>query len=409
MPPRSGCALLDLRALNRVVAFSRELGYVTIEPGVTFEQLAAFMRTRMPDFVPPLLPIPQASVIGNTAERGMPGSFGGLADACALEVVLPTGEVIRTGLARFSGAAAAPVHRFGIGPSLDGLFTQSNLGVITEMTIWVRPKAPLIEEAVFGVSQAHAAAFVDGLRELVLRGVVGELVFANAHRQIATSIQFPWWTGRRPPLGRRDLRELQARAGVPDWTARAQLSLESREHAAAKRRRIRRSLSKICKIQFGLFPPPASIDAAYWRKRTPVPAHPDPDADRVGLFLVNPIIPFKGDDFARAVRLITKVLHRHRFDPILAVRGGGSLGPRCLVIVVFIAWDRDVHGEDGSAMRCYRELSRALQRAGYLPLREAGPARVRKAPSSSSYRALLTALRRTIDPAGILTPSRYEV
>jgi hypothetical protein len=77
---------------------------------------------------------------------------------CGLEVVLPTGELMRTGM----GALPQPPERggrhpgrldeepgnrcwqlfpYGFGPYNDGLFSQSNLGIVTKMGIWV--SAPL--------------------------------------------------------------------------------------------------------------------------------------------------------------------------------------------------------------------------------------------------------------------------
>jgi 4-cresol dehydrogenase (hydroxylating) len=46
MPSASGCVLMDLRRMDRIVDFSEELGYVTVEPGVTQAQLYAFLQDR---------------------------------------------------------------------------------------------------------------------------------------------------------------------------------------------------------------------------------------------------------------------------------------------------------------------------------------------------------------------------
>lgn len=73
-----------------------------------------------------------------------------------MEVVMPTGELVRTGM----GALPHPESRggseskkpetqpwnptaalfpYGFGPYLDGLFTQSNLGVVTKIGMWLMP------------------------------------------------------------------------------------------------------------------------------------------------------------------------------------------------------------------------------------------------------------------------------
>lgn len=72
---------------------------------------------------------------------------------CGLEVVLPNGELMRTGM----GAMPQPKEKgqpntrldeepgnkcwqlfpYGFGPYNDGLFSQSNLGIVTKLGIWV--------------------------------------------------------------------------------------------------------------------------------------------------------------------------------------------------------------------------------------------------------------------------------
>lgn len=72
---------------------------------------------------------------------------------CGLEVVLPTGELLRTGMGALpdktrKGAPGStldeePGNRcwqlfpYGFGPYNDGLFSQSNLGIVTKLGLWV--------------------------------------------------------------------------------------------------------------------------------------------------------------------------------------------------------------------------------------------------------------------------------
>src|SRR5581483_7243064 len=45
-PVADGCVILDLSRMSRILDFSEELGYVTVEPGVTQGQLYEFLRAR---------------------------------------------------------------------------------------------------------------------------------------------------------------------------------------------------------------------------------------------------------------------------------------------------------------------------------------------------------------------------
>jgi 4-cresol dehydrogenase (hydroxylating) len=142
VPSSDGCVLLDLGRMNRIVDFSEELAYVTVEPGVTQAQLYDFLQERRSRlWMDATGASPDCSLIGNAVERGFGHTPYGdhVANSCGLQVVLPDGDVIDTGFTRFPSAKAGPLSRWGVGPALDGLFSQSNFGIVTRMTVWLMP------------------------------------------------------------------------------------------------------------------------------------------------------------------------------------------------------------------------------------------------------------------------------
>lgn len=75
---------------------------------------------------------------------------------CGMEIVLPNGELYRTGMGAMPDPTQpgfdpdAPLHEqppnkcwqlfnYGFGPYLDGIFTQSSLGIVTKMGMWLMP------------------------------------------------------------------------------------------------------------------------------------------------------------------------------------------------------------------------------------------------------------------------------
>jgi len=142
VPAADHCALLDLSRMNRIVDFNEDLAYVTVEPGVRQSDLFDFLAAQNSRlWMDATGASPDCSLIGNTMERGFGHTPYGdhFACACGFEVVLPTGECIQTGFGSLPDAKAAQVYKWGVGPVLDGLFTQSNLGIVTRMTIWLMP------------------------------------------------------------------------------------------------------------------------------------------------------------------------------------------------------------------------------------------------------------------------------
>ena len=56
-----------------------------------------------------------------------------------MEAVTPEGDVIRTGNGAVPGSDTWQDFRYGVGPLVDGLFTQSNFGIVTKMGLWLMP------------------------------------------------------------------------------------------------------------------------------------------------------------------------------------------------------------------------------------------------------------------------------
>ena len=76
-------------------------------------------------------------------DHGVGYGFGGFRDHfyshCGMEVVLPNGEIVRTGMGALPGAKTWGEYHYGVGPYVDGLFGQSNFGVVTKMGFHLLP------------------------------------------------------------------------------------------------------------------------------------------------------------------------------------------------------------------------------------------------------------------------------
>jgi 4-cresol dehydrogenase (hydroxylating) len=453
VPVRDGSVLLELGRLDRIVDFDETLAYVTVEPGVTFHQLHDFLQQKGSRLLVPCVGAsPDASLVGNVLERGLgKGPYGDrFAHVCGLEVVLPTGEFIHTGLGRFQGARAGRVHRWGVGPFLDGLFTQSNLGITTQMTLWLQPAPRFFETFFYQLDDAsRLPALIDALRELKMSDVLPSVFGVyNDYKAVSAFTQFPW--GKAPadkPLSRQALRALMGGLGagmrIGSWNGEGALFCATRAQARAARACVKRVLGRVVDrllfvdsllVRLGSrlhrpyrwltgidvrkslemaytqspflgIPSEAGLRTAYWRKRGPVPDQMDLDRDRCGTIWFSPVVPFDGAEVQSAVSTIEGLVLDHGFEPGITLQ---CPSPRAIDVVVAITYDRDEPGGDERAEACQAALLQRMGEAGYVPYRLTIQSMDALPPAMDDYGTLLMRLKRALDPDDILAPGRYD-
>jgi 4-cresol dehydrogenase (hydroxylating) len=148
-----------------------------------------------------------------------------------------------------------------------------------------------------------------------------------------------------------------------------------------------------------------SLRSVYWRKRTPVPADPDPDRDRCGVIWVAPVVPFTGRDVTAAVRILEEAIPAHGLEPLLAMV---AQTPRVAYVVALLVYDRDEPGADDAAMRCHDAALARLAESGYLPYRLGVQSMDALPAPRDDHGALMERLKRALDPSDILAPGRYD-
>lgn len=422
VPARSGCAVLDLGRMNRVLEYDEELAYLTVEPGVTFEQAHAWLEERGSGLqLTTIGGPPRASLIGNALERGDGnGPHGDIFQhVCDLEVVLPTGECLRTGLGRYAGARAAPVVRWAAGPAVDGLFSQSNLGVVTRMTFWLMPRAAHVRAMVVPLKErSWLGPVVDRLRRLRVEGTLREgFSLWNDFKVMSVVGQYPWKLAQgRVPMPEDVRQRMRSQLEIGPWHLSFLLQGPSEAQVLAACARVDEVMKDVvpelaCYTEDQMDPsalrraPSArNLRMMYWRKQTPMPEQPDPHRDGCGFLWLSCAVPMTGPDVEAAVAIAEPLTFHFGFEPNLCLLG---VAPRCAYLVVALAYDRNAPGEDERALACHDALTRELSAAGYPPIRlgiqspEAVPM-----PEDDTGK-VLGGLKAALDPHGILAPGRY--
>jgi 4-cresol dehydrogenase (hydroxylating) len=168
-PALSGSVVLDLKRMNRILEVNDKNHYALVEPGVSYFDLYRYIyENGLKVWIDP--PDPGwGSPVGNSLERGggrtpMHDHF---AAQCGMEVVLANGEVMRTGMGALPGSKTWQQYKYGFGPYVDGMFSQSNFGVVTKMGLWLMPEPEAYRDGTVMV-QRHddLVPFVDTLAYL---------------------------------------------------------------------------------------------------------------------------------------------------------------------------------------------------------------------------------------------------
>ncbi|MFL2840570.1 MAG: FAD-binding oxidoreductase [Pseudohongiellaceae bacterium] len=142
-PNLSGSVVLDLKRMNRIIEVNDKRNYALVEPGVSYFDLYNYIKEHDLNV---MLDIPDpgwGSPMGNSLDHGVGYTVGPYRDHFAshigLEIVSAEGELIRTGAGAVPGSDAWQDFHYGVGPSIDGLFAQSNFGIVTKMGVKLMP------------------------------------------------------------------------------------------------------------------------------------------------------------------------------------------------------------------------------------------------------------------------------
>lgn len=202
-PRVSGTVMLDLKRMNRILEVNDELAYAVVEPGVSFFDMFRHLQENGHKLWMSVPGPGWGSLIGNGLERGIGyGYFGDHFDSsCGLEVVLPNGELLRTGMGAMSNNGTWHTSKYGFGPALDGLFTQSNYGVVTKMgrNLLPTPEAFMCCD-VSVMRDADLEALVSALRPFKLDETIRNSLVITSLELIAAfrSIRSQWYEGAGP-------------------------------------------------------------------------------------------------------------------------------------------------------------------------------------------------------------------
>ncbi|NVM98122.1 FAD-binding oxidoreductase [Arthrobacter sp. SDTb3-6] len=425
-PRDAGTVALDLSRMNRILQVDDRLCFAVVEPGVTFFDLFDYIKERGLKVWMSVPALGWGSVLGNMLDRGYGMTPHGdhVKSLCGMEVVLPDGELVRTGMGAMEGTELGPIFQGGFGPTLDGLFTQSNLGVVTQVGLWLQPAPHTYVNGDIAVEhEEDLPALIDILTTLRREEIIQNNALCGNVVRAATmrGNRAKFWDGEGSIPDWR-LEEMRQEFGLGQWNGKFALYGDRR----LCERRLEIIEERIAAI------PGARVDARFYsgtegmalqhediaeRDRTQMAGVPTLKplstvgwaAENGGHIDAAPIIPARGAEvysfYKEAKRLYTK----HGFDLYI----GYHLYPRHMVHVTMIFFERGNEEMLARARALYSELLETARSRGYAPYRSHVDYMDRIADgfdfNNHAVRRLQERIKDALDPAGIIAPGKQGV
>lgn len=439
-PNLSGSVVVDLKRMNRIIEVDDKRHFAIVEPGVSYFDLHRYIKERN---LKVWIDCPDpgwGSVVGNALDHGIGWTWGGYRDHfwshCGLEVVLPDGDLLRTGMGAMPGAKTFADFRYGFGPYVDGLFSQAGFGIVTQMGIHLMPaQESFLYKVVTVPRRQDLIPLIEVTSMLESGGIIGTPFVESpmlpmqmqdpALRQIVMSPDV--WNGNA-------INQYAAEKHVPVWQVGMTIHGPA-EIAEAKWRYARAQLEQaIPGVQFQdaesvKFPLTAEAeDAVHYKAEAGIPnlsvfsvtarSRFNPMHPMDGHLFFSPIIPRDGEEILKAQRIFAEGMRTAEADYNAAL-GPFAFGPftapmslhaRASVLVGIVPISRS----DAEANKRSREAMRHLIALGA----EHGYGEYRAAPAfqdqvMSTYSFNNNALRRfcetlkdAVDPKGIISPGR---
>ncbi|KAF2251120.1 vanillyl alcohol oxidase [Trematosphaeria pertusa] len=425
-PRVPGSVVVDLgKRMNKILKTDADNASCVVEPGVSYFALYEEIQRRKLPFWIDCPDLGGGSVLGNAVDRGVGYTPMGdhFANHCGMEIVLPNGELLRTGMGALPGKNGADNPTWqsfqpAYGPYSDGIFSQSNFGIVCQMGFWLMHETGHQSYMLTFPRDEDFTDIVEAIRPLAQKGLLGNIPQLRhvAQELNVTGLPKSHWYSGPDPIPRDVIRKQAAQLPCGDcsWVF---YGTQYGDAASIKTQLdiIKSAFSKIKGSKFYLpndVPPDHYLHSRAlvcsgvpvlreldWLNWKPNAAH---------LFF-SPITPTRGED-AQIVHNINVRLHKkYGFDlfPTLCVAG------REMHYITNIIYDRSSDDEKRRAAALMRELIAEAASEGYGEYRThllfADQVARTYSWNNNALMRFNETIKDALDPNGILAPGRNGI
>jgi (+)-pinoresinol hydroxylase len=427
-PRLSGTLMVDLKRMNRVLEVNEPQAFAIVEPGVSYFDFYRHLRDNKLKVWLDCADPGWGSLIGNAMDHGL--GHSPYRDHCGsifgLEVVLPNGDLMRTG----AGAIASSQHwqpfQYGYGPHVAPMFAQSNLGIVTKAGFYLLPEPEASRsDHVFVPRHDDIHAFLDIMASLVAEFTLNSSWNLTSPLMESRDPQVQAAVGRSDGEPSAELDALARERNLPYWGARVYF-FGAPNVIDAKWEYVKRRLSVIGGASFktgNYFHFPQDYDRVQEGMDGDVFAKEAVDIPSLSIFtgtgaarshghiFFSPIIGMSGEEVLRSRKVLKKAYQDLGISHYNAVGGWAWLRTNLVVLHVFPITD---DAAKNAKMRSdVKSLIKIAAENGWGEYRTP-PVFMDDVMAAYSFNdhALLKfhqAIKDAVDPNGILAPGRAGI
>lgn len=425
-PRVPGSVVVDLgRRMAKIINIDGENASCIVEPGVSYFKLYEDIQAKG---LPLWIDCPDlggGSVLGNAVDRGVGYTPYGdhFANHCGMEIVLPDGEVMRTGMGAMPGKDGADnpcwqSFQAAYGPYVDGIFSQSNFGIVTKMGFWLMPETDHQSYMLTFPREDDFEEIVEIIRPLAQKRILGNIPqLRHVIQELAVTGQprTHWYDGPGK-MPREVIREHASHqpCGDVSWIFYG-TQYGDRAGIETQLSLIKSSFSKIEGMKFMLpsdMPPEHYLhDRVQVNSGVPVLRELDwlnwvPNAAHL---FFSPILPTRGKDARIIYDKVVRLHEKYGFDlfPTLCIAG------REMHTIVNIVYDRSDADAKERATGLMREMISEAAAEGYGEYRThllfADQVAQSYRWNNGALRRFNETLKDSIDPNAIMAPGRNGI
>ncbi|MEM3563156.1 MAG: FAD-binding oxidoreductase [Candidatus Jordarchaeaceae archaeon] len=387
--PCEGGIVLDLKRMDKILELNESSMYVVVECGVTVGQLKTYLEENCPDlwFNMPHAP-PSVGVIPNALIHGLGQlslSYGANSDMInGLEVVLPTGEILRTGSCALGKSW---LTRYCL-PDFSGLFLGwfGATGIITKASIQLWPK-PNFRDALFYK-----------IRNIE---VIPQVFLKITRSEVCEDICMFSWTGtsgrERFPLHEKPL-------DVPEITMDIVLNGKSTEEIECKKRTVRSIAENLLRegipIEEYARPPQAKKEVLMVPRTFPfMDLLQGGGAEYLGCYIPPPLV-------ATAYKRGIEIAKKHGFQYLHFLRPMRTGHTICILYI--FPFDKGNPDQVKKLVNVLKQLSEeCISLGGVLWKPSPTLQNIILRNADSEYLKLMEKIKKLLDPRGIMAPGQW--